>query len=261
MFSANISILFTEVPFPERPRAARAAGFTAVECWWPFDHPDPSEEDICNFIALIDEANVSLSGLNFFAGDMPAGDRGILSDPAQTDVFAANLAAVAHIAEQSECRSFNALYGQRLRGIDTRLQDDVAVSNLKLAASVLAPLGGVVLLEPLTRGENGDYPLLTIEDALTVMERAAEASVKLLFDAYHLHNNGEDIVSGVQRYYQHIGHIQIADSPGRAQPGTGDIDFDAFFLAVAEADYEGLIGCEYRPHGATAESLTWMNRI
>ena len=85
--------------------------------------------------------------------------------------------------------------------------------------------------------------------------------MRLLFDAYHLHNNGHDVVSDVGRYARHIGHIQVADSPGRGQPGTGDIDFNAFFSAVKATGYDGLIGCEYRPQGTTAESFVWMSRI
>lgn len=261
MFSANISILFPEVPFPERPRLAKAAGFSAVECWWPFERPDPSAQDITDFMVVLDSAGVSLSALNFFAGDMPAGDRGILSHPDKTDVFAANLAAVARIAEQSGCGVFNALYGQRLPGTDPRSQDDVAIANLGLAATALEPLDGVIVLEPLTRGENGDYPLVKVDDALAVIDRTGEASVKLLFDAYHLHNNGHDVLSDVGRYANYIGHIQIADSPGRAQPGTGSIDFDGFFTAVAATGYNGLIGCEYRPSGMTAESFGWLSRV
>ena len=94
MFSANISILFTELPFTVRPRAARKAGFTAVECWWPFDLHDPPQDDIAGFVASLEEAGVRLGALNFFAGDMPAGDRGVLSHPHLAEVFAANLASV-----------------------------------------------------------------------------------------------------------------------------------------------------------------------
>lgn len=260
MFSANISILFSEVPFLERPQAARAAGFSAVECWWPFERPNPSGQEIADFTAVLDRAGVSLSGLNFYAGDMPAGDRGILSHPGQADVFAANLSAVVQVAEGTGCRIFNALYGLRLPGLDPRSQDDAALANLILAGRALEQIGGVILLEPLSRGDNGDYPLVTIDDALAVIDRAGEASLKLLFDAYHLHNNGFDVTSDVGRYVQPIGHIQIADSPGRGQPGTGTIDFDAFFSAVAASGYDGLIGCEYRPQGPTAESFGWMGR-
>lgn len=261
MFSANISIMFTELPFAERPPAARAAGFAAVECWWPFGRPDPSGDDVAAFVALLRNAGVALRGLNFFAGDMPAGDRGILSHPDQGYVFAANLSTVAGIAEQTGCRVFNALYGQRLPGIDPHTQDDAAVSNLRLAAARLAPIGGVVVLEALTRGENGNYPLVKVDDALAVADRTGEASVRLLFDAYHLHNNGHDVVSDVGRYAHRIGHIQIADSPGRGQPGTGGIAFEEFFAAVSATNYDGLIGCEYRPTGTTAASLDWMSRV
>jgi hydroxypyruvate isomerase len=257
-FSANLSILFPELPFPERASAARNAGFDAVECWWPFADPTPSDAEVAAFMRSISAAGVRLTGLNLFAGNMPAGDRGILSHPDAVGTFDANLAVVRRIADETGCRHFNALSGQRLPGVDPELQDETAVRNLRRAAEVLGEIGGTVLLEPLSRGENGDYPLTTPDDALAVIERVGSPAVRLLFDAYHLANNGVDVVTAVTELATTIGHIQIADAPGRGQPGTGTIDFDGFFAAVAAGGYDGLIGCEYRPQGPTADSFGWM---
>lgn len=260
-FSANLSILFPELPFAERAAAAREAGFEAVECWWPFSEPDPDTADVAGFVRTLDQAGVRLTGLNFFAGDMPGGERGILSHPDAAGLFGANLELIRRIADQTGCRHFNALYGQRVPGVDTELQDRTAINNLARATDLLADIGGVVLLEPLTAGENGDYPLLTPDDALRVIDRVGSPAVRLLFDAYHLTNNGVDVVSSVTELAPHIGHIQIADSPGRGQPGTGAIDFAGFFSAVDAMGYEGLVGCEYRPQGPTAESFEWMGAL
>jgi hydroxypyruvate isomerase len=257
-FSANISILFPELPLKERAWAARNAGFDAVECWWPFADAAPSENETSTFVATLQRADVQLTGLNFFAGNMPAGDRGILSHPDAMDLFAANVAAVRRIADETGCRLFNALYGQRVAGVDVTLQDETAVRNLELAAGALENIGGTILLEPLSNGENGDYPLVTPGDAIAVIDRADAPAVKLLFDAYHLHNNGFDVADELRRQVQHVGHIQIADSPGRGQPGTGTIDFAGFFSAVERIGYDGVIGCEYRPRGASVDSFGWM---
>ncbi|WP_323960562.1 TIM barrel protein [Arthrobacter sp. JZ12] len=260
IFTANISILFTELPLLERPAAARAAGFRAVECWWPFEQPVPTRFEVDSFLAALDRAGVALSGLNFFAGDMSSGDRGILSHPDQREVFDANLDVVHALAQSTGCRSFNALYGQRLPGIEPAEQEETAIENLKRASAAVAPFDGQILLEPLTGGENGDYPLLRMEDALAVVDRVGSSSVKLLFDAYHLHNNGHDVTQELKRHAERIGHVQIADSPGRGQPGTGRIDFQSFFSAVESSTYEGLIGCEYRPQGPTVQSFEWMRQ-
>ncbi|MBG6238393.1 hydroxypyruvate isomerase [Mycetocola sp. CAN_C7] len=263
-FSANLSILFPELAFTDRAAAAHAAGFDAVECWWPFTDPTPdpapSSARITAFVDTLDRAGVRLTGLNFYAGDMPAGDRGILSHPDATDAFDANLVVVREIAERTGCRHFNALYGQRLPGVDPDLQDLTAVRNLTRAAENLADIGGVILLEPLSSGENGDYPLATPDDACAVIDRVGSPAVRLLFDAYHLTNNGVDVVAAVTELAPRIGHIQIADSPGRGQPGTGTIDYDGFFTAVEATGYDGVVGCEYRPHGPTVESFDWMTK-
>lgn len=260
-FSANLSILYPELPFAERAQAARSAGFDSVETWWPFAAPDPGQEDVDEFLETLRRAGVRLTGLNFFAGDMPGGDRGILSHPDATEIFDANLVLVRRIAEQTGCRHFNALYGQRLPGVDLQRQDAIAARNLERAVEVLADIGGTILLEPLSSGANGDYPLVKPEDALDEIDRVGSTSIRLLFDAYHLTNNDVDVVAAVTALAPHIGHIQIADSPGRGQPGSGTIDFDAFFAAVASSSYNGVIGCEYKPQGPTAESFGWMRSL
>ncbi|WP_150309032.1 hydroxypyruvate isomerase family protein [Planctomonas psychrotolerans] len=245
-FSANVSILYSELPFLDRFAAARAAGFTDVECWWPFASPTPEDGELRDFYATLESAEVNLRGLNFFAGNMAAGDRGVLSSPAAAEDFASNIAALRAIAVETGCRTFNALYGHRQDGLSDEMQRSAASSALRRAADALGDLEPTILLEPLTLGENGDYPLVTIDDVLRVLDITGESSVRLLFDAYHLHNNGADIVADVVRHADRIGHIQIADSPGRGAPGTGDIDFAAFLAAVESTGYDGFIGCEYR---------------
>jgi len=263
--AVNLSILFTELPLLDRPAAARSAGFDAVEFWWPFATAHPTASEVDAFITALDAARVSLIGLNFFAGDMPNGQRGVVAWPRRTAEFRNSVTVAADIARRTGCRAFNALYGQRLDGVEPSAQDDVAVTNLAFAADTMAPLGGTVLIEALAEGENGAYPLRTAADVGEVIDRvAAERSahnLRLLFDTYHLTRNGEDLPAVLDRYGDRVGHVQIADAPGRAQPGTGDIDFGAVFTALGAHHYRGPVACEYKPTGPSADSFGWIEEM
>ncbi|WP_433324625.1 hydroxypyruvate isomerase family protein [Spirillospora sp. CA-294931] len=256
----NCSILFTELPLLERPSAAKAAGFDAVEFWWPWPGvPVPSEGELDAFCQSLEDARVLLTGLNFYAGDMPAGERGVLSDPARAAEFRAGAEVLARVAERTGARAFNALYGQRVQGVAAAEQDRVAARNLAFAARRVGAFGGVVLIEPLARGLNGAYPLETAADALAVIERVRAESgarnLRLLLDTFHLAANGEDPAAVAREHAGEIGHVQIADAPGRDRPGTGEIDFAALDRALTETGYAGLVALEYRPQGPT--DLTW----
>lgn len=256
-FTANVSLLFSEVPLPQRFALARAAGFEAVECWWPFPTHDPGAAQVGAFVDALDAADVRLTGINLFAGDMPAGERGIVSHPDRAEEFRENLAVVRTILGTTGCDRVNALYGQRLPAVPAEVQDDTATRNLRLAVDTLADAGATVLVEPLTRGENGDYPVRTLDDALAVVDRVGEGTA-VLFDAYHLHNNGSDVVADIARHAATVGHVQVADSPGRGEPGSGTIDYPAFFRALDASGYSGWVGCEYRPTTRTENTLAWL---
>lgn len=257
-FAANVSLLFSEVPLLERFAAARAAGFEAVECWWPFAAPDPDTAEVDTFLRALESAGVRLVGLNLFAGDMPGGERGILSHPDRADELARNLPVVRAIAAATGCDRVNALYGHRLPDVPADVQDAAAERALRRAADTLGEVGVTVLVEPLTRGENGTYPLATLDDAAAVARRAG-SGVGVLFDAYHLHNNGADVVADIARVGAAVGHVQVADAPGRGEPGSGTIDYPAFFRALDASGYAGWVGCEYRPTGP--DHLTWLDSL
>jgi hydroxypyruvate isomerase len=133
-----------------------------------------------------------------------------------------------------------------------------ALANLSAATEAL-PSSATVVLEALTVGENGDYPLTTCAEVASVLAETGPG-VKLLFDTYHLTNNGEDLLACVDRYSAQIGHVQLADSPGRHEPGTGSIDFPAVFRALSANGYRGVVAAEYRPEGATVDGLGWVER-
>jgi hydroxypyruvate isomerase len=259
-FDVNLSILFTELPLLERPRAARAAGFDAVELWWPFEVAVPADREVDALVAAVRDAGVELVGLNFFAGDMPGGDRGLVSWPARASEFRDNLEVTVGIGEQLGCRRFNALYGNRVEGASPEAQDELATGQLALAAAAAGRVGGVVLVEAVSGAPA--YPLKTAADAVGTIDRVARetgaANLRFLCDLYHLAVNGDDPGKAIEEHGDRIGHVQIADVPGRHEPGTGSLDLDGLLARLAAAGYDGWVGLEYTPSGASADSFGWL---
>src|SRR4029079_12296322 len=187
-YLANCSLLFTEEPLLRRPAAARAAGFDAVEFWWPFPAPVPSDREVDAFTTAIEEAGEALAGLNFFAGDLAGPDCGVLSSPDRSAEFRDTIDVVAGIGERLGVRGFNALYGNRVDGVDPAAQDELAAGSIGLAAKGVAPfegvgentvglgarpgpsLGGRVRREPVSGPK--PYPLRTAADAVSVVRQA-----------------------------------------------------------------------------------------
>jgi hydroxypyruvate isomerase len=261
-YEVNCSILFTELPLLERPAAAKAAGFDGVELWWPFPAAVPSDAEVEAFVRSVGDAGVQLVGLNFYAGDMPGGDRGLVSWPARSDEFRDNVEATVGIGERLGCRAFNALYGNRVEGVDAAAQDELAVENLAIAGRAAARVGGTVLVEPVSGAPR--YPLRTAADAVGVVDRVAGrtgvGNLGFLCDLYHLATNGDDLDRVVAGYGDRVAHVQIADAPGRHQPGTGALDLDRHLDGLAAAGYGGWVGLEYQPSGASADSFAWLPR-
>lgn len=257
-YEVNCSILFAELPLLERPAAVKAAGFDAVEFWWPFAEAVPSDKDVDAFVAAVQDAGVHLVGLNFFAGDMPGGDRGLVSWPARSAEFRDNIDVTIGIGERLGCTAFNALYGNRVDGVAPEAQDELGAENLALAARAAARIGGTVLVEPVSGADR--YPLLTAADAIAAIDRAGEANIGLLADLYHLAVNGDDVDAVIAAYSARIAHVQIADAPGRNEPGTGELPLERQLAALQAAGYAGWVGLEYKPATTSAESFDWLPR-
>jgi hydroxypyruvate isomerase len=259
-YEVNCSILFTELPLLERPAAAKQAGFDAVEFWWPFPVAVPSDSDVDAFVRAVRDAGVRLVGLNFSAGDMPGGDRGLVSWPARSSEFRDNVDVTVGIGEQLGCRAFNALYGNRVDEARPEEQDALAVENLALAGRAASRAGGTVLVEPVSGAPR--YPLLTAADAVGVIDRVAEETgvtdLGFLCDLYHLAVNGEDLDRVIATYGSRVAHVQIADAPGRHEPGTGELDLDRYLGRLADVGYDGWVGLEYVPSAASADSFGWL---
>ncbi|NHU49271.1 TIM barrel protein [Rhodococcus sp. A14] len=259
-FTVNCSILLTDVPLLERPQAARQAGFDAVEFWWPFARAVPTDREVTSFIRSINDAGVQLTGLNFAAGDMPAGDRGILSNPTHTSEFRDNVAVAIAIAQSLGTKAFNALYGNRSEAFAPEEQDAIAAENLAHAGEAANQIGAVVLVEPVS-GAVG-YPLKHAADAVQVIDRVRETfgtdNLRLLADLYHLEVNGDDISTALDVYADHIGHVQIADSPGRGEPGTGTLDLHCYLDQLRSNGYGGYVGLEYK--STHQNTFDWLDR-
>jgi len=259
-FDVNCSILFTELPLLRRPAAAKAAGFDGVEFWWPWDAIVPSDGAADAFVNAIGDAGVELISLNFHAGDMAAGERGLVSVPAAATAFRENIGACAEIARRTRCRRLNAPYGKRIDGVDPREQDAVAIENLRLAAQAAANAGAAVLVEAINSFDIPGFPIDTSAKAIAVIDETGAANVGFLADLYHLATMGEDLPSVLDKHRDKIRHVQVADAPGRGAPGTGTVEFEPLFWQLAEQGYKGWVGLEYLPSDASDStgSFGWL---
>ncbi|WP_369250087.1 TIM barrel protein [Streptomyces sp. R41] len=264
-FNVNLSILFTELPLLERPAAAAAAGFTAVELWWPWvDSPTPEQSELDALKKAIEDAGVQLTGLNFYAGQLPGPDRGALSIPgAESEKFRANIDVTADFAQSLGCKALNALYGNRVEGVDPAEQDALALENLALAARAADRVGAILLIEALNKPESPLCPIVSAPKAIEIVNKVNEATglgnATFLMDLYHLSMNGEDLPSVIEQYASKTGHVQIADNPGRGAPGTGTLPLADLLDQLKKAGYEGWVGLEYKPGDRpSAEAFDWL---
>ena len=252
-FSANVSILFKEAPFPMRFRHAAEAGFSAVEFWWP------SGEDLGEVEEAVRDAGLEVALFNFDAGDMAGGDRGLVSDPSCEERFRENVPVALELARSLGCRRLNALAGQEIPGMRREEQLELARGNVTFAAEAARKAGIEVLVEALNTFENGPYLLSNTEQAVGFVQSVGLENVKIQHDLYHMQRMEGNLVATLERHAGMIGHVQIADSPGRGEPGTGEIRYPYVLSRLEELSYEGYVGLEYNPTTETTEeSLAWL---
>ena len=252
-YAVNISLLLADAPFLERFARAARAGFSAVELWWPPDDALTGVED------AVHDAGVEVVLLNFNAGDMAAGDRGLLSDPARADVFRANVPIALDLAQRIGCPRLNALVGIQLPTMSREEQLELACGNVAWAADEAAAIDASVMIEAVNTFENGPYLLSRTDEAVSFVRAVGRPNVKLQYDAYQMQRMEGNLTANLRSHIADIGHIQIADSPGRGEPGTGEINYDFLFRTIDELGYEGWVGLEYRPSsGSTEESFAWL---
>ena len=252
-FCANVSILFKEAPFLERFGRARGAGFSAVEFWWP------NQEDLEEVEAAIKGAGLEVALFNFDAGDMPGGDRGLLGDPDRQEQFKENVPVALELARRLGCSRLNALVGQEIPGMSREEQLDLARENVAGAAGVAAEYGIEVLVEAVNTFENGPYLLYTTGEAAKFVESVGKANVKVQYDVYHMQRMEGNLTVNLRDHIGEIGHVQVADSPGRGEPGTGEIHYPYVFGVLEELGYDGYVGLEYNPTTErTEDSFAWI---
>ena len=242
-YLANCSMLFTELPLLERPAAARAAGFDAIEFWWPFAASVPSDREVDDFIGAVRDAGVALVGLNFFAGDLAGADAGRAVDPgAQPGVPRQHRRRPSASAARCGRRAFNALYGVRVEDVAPAEQDALATENLVLAAQAAEAIGATVLIEALSGPK--PYPLRTADDAVAVVDRvraAGPANVGFLCDLFHLANNGDDIDAAIAAHQRERSRTSRSPTlPGRGEPGSGALDLDGYLERLQSGGYARL---------------------
>ncbi len=251
-FDLNLALVLRDVPFSDRFDEAARLGFDAVEFYWP------SGEDLGVLAQKLKDTGLRTVCFSFDAGDLAAGDRGLISDLERHGRFRANVPAALDLAHKTGCKLVNVLIGKSRPGQDRETQLELARDNLRWAADQARDAGVTLLVEVLNSWENPGYLLGNTREAMAFIAAVGAVNVKYLFDMYHLQRMEGNIAANLQNYAAHIGHIQIADSPGRNQPGTGELNFRFIFQELERLGYSGHIGLEYFPKGTPAESMTWL---
>ena len=254
-FAANLTMLFTERPFLERFGAARAAGFDAVEFLFPYAY-QPQE-----IKALLEEYHLQLVLHNLPAGDWDAGDRGIACDPARTAEFRAGVATAITYAKALGVPQLNCLAGKVPAGADARQVQQTFVENLRFAAGELKAAGLHLVMEPINTFDIPGFYLNRTAQALEVIEQVGSDNLFIQYDIYHMQRMEGEIAATLQKQLKHIRHIQLADNPGRNEPGTGELNYRFLFQHLDRIGYDGWIGCEYKPAGSTEAGLGWIKAL
>lgn len=251
-FCANLSFLFQEHEFLDRFAAAARAGFKAVEYISPYDHP--AEE-----LALrLTDNGLTQALFNLPLGDFDKGERGLAGLPGREEDFRRGIEKAARYARALSCPKVNCLAGIPLVGTSRELALATLIANLRHAAEQLSREGILLLLEPINRFDMPGYLVNRSNEAITVLDAVNHPNLKLQYDIYHMQRMEGEIAATLKKLMPRIGHIQIADNPGRHEPGTGELNF-AFLLAeIDRLRYDGWVGCEYRPKAGTLAGLSWM---
>ena len=250
--AANLSMLFAEVPFTERFRAAAKAGFTGVEYLHPYAE---RAEDIAD---RLKENGLTQVLFNFPPGDWEAGDRGIAGLPERSSEFRHGVGLAIEYAVATGCRRLHAMAGLMRDADKTGMHLDTYAANVQFAADAAAEHGIDIMVEAInSRVDMPGYIVDTVDKVLTVVDAIDRPNVYIQYDVYHMQIMHGDLTRSIDRLLPRIGHIQLADNPGRHEPGTGEIDYGWLLAYVDAAGYTGWVGCEYRPAGDTAAGLSW----
>lgn len=251
-FAANLTLMFTEVDFLDRFEAAAKAGFKAVEFHFPYAY---GKEQIAERVAAHRLRQVLF---NLPAGDWQAGDRGIACRPDRAQEFQDGVETAIDYATALGCKQVNCLAGIRPEGVAEESVRETLVANLNFAAAKLGEGGIRLLVEPINTRDIPGFYLCHTDQALAVIDEVGSANLALQYDVYHMQVMEGDLATTLGRNLDRIKHIQIADNPGRHEPGTGEIDYRFLLAFLDRLGYGGWVGCEYLPMTTTEEGLGWI---
>lgn len=250
-FAANLTMLFTEHPFLDRFERAAKAGFEAVEFLFPYDF------ETADIQARLRDNDLKLVLHNLPAGNWSEGERGIAVLPDRVDEFREGVGRAIETAKALGVKQLNCLAGKAPLGASESLLRNTFVSNLKFAASELKKAGLKLLIEPVNNIDIPGFFLTRSAQALAIMDDVAADNLYLQFDLYHAQRMEGELTGTLKRHLDRIGHVQIADNPGRHEPGSGEVAWDFIFRQLDELGYPGHVGCEYAPAAGTEAGLGW----
>ncbi len=250
-FSANLGFLWTDRPLPDAIHAAKAAGFDAVECHWPFGVPTEAVK------AALADTDLRMLGLNTRRGDVAGGENGLSALPGREDDARAAIDEAIAYAIAIGTPNVHVMAGFAT-GRDAH---ETFAANLGYACDAAADNGITILIEPLNKYDAPGYFLTTTDQALAVMSDVGAVNLKLMFDCYHVQLMEGDLTHRIEALLPSIGHIQFASVPDRGAPDHGEVNYDHIFLSVAQLGYDAPLGAEYKPDGDTDATLGWMTKV
>ena len=254
-FAANLTMLFGEASFLDRFERAANAGFSAVEFLFPYAW---SAAEIKQRL----EANgLTLVLHNLPAGDWDAGERGIACHPSRVDEFRAGVFKAIEYAKALGVTQLNCLAGKIPADVSVEVLQQTLVANLRFAAAELKKADLKLLIEPINTFDIPGFYLNRTDQAAAILDEVAADNLYIQYDIYHAQRMEGEIAQTLTKYLPHIGHIQLADNPGRNEPGTGEINYQFLFKHLNAIGYDGWIGCEYKPATKTEEGLGWIKNL
>jgi hydroxypyruvate isomerase len=254
-FAANLTMLFNEAPFLERFERASKAGFNAVEFLFPYAY------SAAEIKQQLDQHQLTLVLHNLPAGDWDAGERGIACHPDSVEEFRQGVARAIEYARVLGVHQLNCLAGKTPVGVDPKLLHATLVENLRYAAAELKKANLRLLIEPINTFDIPGFFLNTTKQAVDILTEVAADNLFIQYDIYHAQRMEGELANTIEKNLSKIGHIQLADNPGRNEPGTGEINYPYLFNFLDRIDYHGWIGCEYKPAANTEAGLGWMKHL
>lgn len=254
-FAANLTMLFNELPFLDRFEAAAKADFKAVEFLFPYAWPAQEIKQ------RLDAHGLTLVLHNLPAGNWEAGERGIACHPDRVEEFRAGVAIAISYAKALGVSQLNCLAGKAPADVSETVLRETLVANLRFAAAELKQAGLRLLIEPINTFDIPGFYLTGTAQAVALLDEVGADNAFVQYDIYHAQRMEGELAATMQKQLGRIGHIQLADNPGRNEPGTGEINYPFLFAHLDRIGYDGWIGCEYKPATTTQAGLGWRQTL